>query len=960
MRKHFLILMLLTLLPLAGWAEEIFSPEKTVVAVSKIEYQQKIAPTIKVNHDGGTELKKDEEYDFVGFFEKNDGTGSAIALNKLQVGKTYYVKVTGKGVYSGAAYGKFTVQKAAVNVDIATVGYFTKPYKSAVNPAIAKKDISITLRSSKDEAKVDDILNVDEKALAAYTFTGEDKGKYDITFSGITLKDENNYELIIAKRQMEITAVSVTGGAFTFKTNYDKKTPYTYTATEQIPTFTIEWDHDGNDKTDVIPLVKGTDYDVVLNGDAKVKSINAGTYQVEIKGKGNFKDTQDANILDFEIVQAPLTVMTLPQEKIYDDKNFDLKTAKYNIAGRVGNDATVSVTGLVAECAGLAANKGAYSVTVNTGAAKIGDLALNANYDITVVPVDWTVNARPVTLTVPDVEMIKGKDLPAAPKLTAENVEAGYDAKTKDVKGETGAISEADQTAIAAAYKAALANGKGEALYGITKENIETKDYANAIKADLSGSVSANYAVTVVKGTLKVKGADFTIMPVVESDIEYGNSYTIGYYTAGATIDESKLIFIIDGKEYPYNKTQIANLPTARGSYPVTIKEGSAVGTGNNLDGKATLQSSAFSIIPRKLTLTVKNQTVHTEDPISIIDELTAGAKGYTLAEGQSLVGDDVLALTYKLDDKIVSVAGGKIKGYVAKNDKNTVDAIIVTVDAKSDVNANYNITIATGTAGKLDIDNKHVADLAAATATATITEGANNGSKYEVTISGRELTAETWNVLVLPFDVNPLEFCNAVGTYAVFNTLSKVEKDATDPLKDKIYFKLAMNTIPANQPFLVKPLAAVDFDSMNDNGTPKNATDDYKKIKFDNVIFKNAEPKQEIAGANFIGTYAESAPTTDDFWALQGGVFKHFSSAKTIKFTRAFIELTSGATAAEFFVEDIDNNGVTAIKSLSADQINGLAVMGQGWYTLNGIKLQSAPVVKGVYIHNGKKVVIK
>ena len=93
MRKHFLILMLLTLLPLAGWAEEIFSPEKTVVAVSKIEYQQKIAPTIKVNHDGGTELKKDEEYDFVGFFEKNDGTGSAIALNKLQVGKTYYVVV---------------------------------------------------------------------------------------------------------------------------------------------------------------------------------------------------------------------------------------------------------------------------------------------------------------------------------------------------------------------------------------------------------------------------------------------------------------------------------------------------------------------------------------------------------------------------------------------------------------------------------------------------------------------------------------------------------------------------------------------------------------------------------------------------------------------------------------------------------------------------------------------------
>ena len=956
MRKHFLILMLLTLLPLAGWAEEIFSPEKTVVAVSKIEYQQTAEPDIKVNHDGGTALVRDKEYEFVGFFEKNDGTGSAILLKNLQVGKTYYVKVTGMGVYSGAAYGEFTVQKAAVNVDIAAVDYFTKPYKTATNPVIAKKDVSITLRSTKDPANVDDILNIDEKALAAYTFTGENVGKYGITFSGITLKDANNYELNIAKRQMEITAVAVTGSGFTFKTDYKKA--YTYTATEQIPAFTIEWDHDGDDKTAAIALVKGTDYDVILNGDAKVKSINAGNYTVEIKGKTNFTATQVVDALDFTIDQAPLTVMTLPQEKIYDGKNFDLSTAKYNIAGRVGNDATVSVTGLVAECETLAADKGTYPVTVNTTAAKIGELALNANYNITVVPVDWTVNARPVTLTVPDVNMVKGDALPAAPALAAKDVEAGYDAKTGDVKGETGAIKADDQTTIAAAYTAALANDKGEALEGVTKENIEAKDYAGAFKATKTGAVSDNYVVTVVKGTLKVKGADFTIMPVVESDIEYGNTYTIGYYAAGATIDESKLVFVIDGKEYPYNKTQIAGLPTARGSYPVTIKEGSAVGVGNNIDGKATLQSSAFSIIQRKLTLTVKDQTVHTDDPTSIIAELTAGAKGYTLAEGQSVVGDDVLALTYTLDTKKISVADGKIKGYVAPNDKNTADAILVEVDAKSDVNANYDITIVKSVGGKLNIDETHVADLAAATATATITEGANNGSKYTVTISGRQLTAEKWNVLVLPFDVNPLEFCNAVGTYAVFNTLSKVEKDATDPLKDKIYFKLAMNTIPANQPFLVKPLAAVDFDSMNDNNTPKDPTDDYKNIKFNNVIFKDATPTQEIAGANFIGTYAASAPTSADFWALQEGAFKHFSSAKTIKFTRAYIELTSGASAAEFFVEDIDNNGVTAIKSLNLDTMKSVDM--NGWYTIGGVKLQGAPVEKGVYINNGKKVVIK
>lgn len=30
------------------------------------------------------------------------------------------------------------------------------------------------------------------------------------------------------------------------------------------------------------------------------------------------------------------------------------------------------------------------------------------------------------------------------------------------------------------------------------------------------------------------------------------------------------------------------------------------------------------------------------------------------------------------------------------------------------------------------------------------------------------------------------------------------------------------------------------------------------------------------------------------------------------------------------------------------------------GWYTVNGVKLNDMPTVKGIYIHNGKKIVIK
>jgi len=51
------------------------------------------------------------------------------------------------------------------------------------------------------------------------------------------------------------------------------------------------------------------------------------------------------------------------------------------------------------------------------------------------------------------------------------------------------------------------------------------------------------------------------------------------------------------------------------------------------------------------------------------------------------------------------------------------------------------------------------------------------------------------------------------------------------------------------------------------------------------------------------------------------------------------------------------DENGTTAIMTVAAD---GRFVEAEGWYTLNGVKLQGAPTEKGIYIRNGKKVVVK
>ena len=66
------------------------------------------------------------------------------------------------------------------------------------------------------------------------------------------------------------------------------------------------------------------------------------------------------------------------------------------------------------------------------------------------------------------------------------------------------------------------------------------------------------------------------------------------------------------------------------------------------------------------------------------------------------------------------------------------------------------------------------------------------------------------------------------------------------------------------------------------------------------------------------------------------------------------------GSAAAPIItIEDVDfGTGTTSIKTLNVETMKAYDV--DGWYTLNGVKLQSMPTEKGIYINNGKKVVVK
>jgi hypothetical protein len=83
--------------------------------------------------------------------------------------------------------------------------------------------------------------------------------------------------------------------------------------------------------------------------------------------------------------------------------------------------------------------------------------------------------------------------------------------------------------------------------------------------------------------------------------------------------------------------------------------------------------------------------------------------------------------------------------------------------------------------------------------------------------------------------------------------------------------------------------------------------------------------------------------------------------------FIYAVITPADNTLAAHRCYIDMDNvTGGAPLRIVEDEEPTGIETTDNGqqttdsWYTLSGVKLDEKPVVKGVYIHNGKKVVIK
>ena len=689
-----------------------------------------------------------------------------------------------------------------------------------------------------------------------------------------------------------------------------------------------------------LTLVKGTDY-VILDYENNTNAALATAEKaptVIIKGIGNF-DAVDANSKPrtksgkFTIGQRPIVVTAKSVTKVYSKADIPFES---------------EIDVVAADKANLLLNDVTYSVKKMGGAAPVAiDENAYAGLDATttqdVQNNRWTFTEETITKWYQIVPALTwDNDLTDNPELTEDQI---------------------------AAINATRANYKldaGQIIYEEGNLKVERASYIIAVK-----SRSKIYGSTTEPGTYGHDGN------VIAS--RFDNTKAVDaqetYYTYEVIKVEGETETVVNDV-VPNTTPKIGRkLAANQAALPEDVKEGGYTIEVLNVDANGkfldpnydfTLRSGILTIEPFKLILTANNQTIeYGAQPNTV-----ASAETVTFSPamtGKGLISREELDLQLtvsKAFDGTIKTHQGVLIPSLGATVKN------YTIDANETVKGNITVTAADELLlwdGDEDVLAK-INDYDTKTLNVKIKidqRDRNLGGK------ARTWADNSWNTMTLPFDITVKELSQILG-YAVVNVVDAKGYSESESGAPVYKFNLTMkggygeDFLPANKPFVIKTTDAladfdVDDDGYIDFGERKiiapTAADFAGVDAGGNSTFKPAYAKREVSKADEgkiwfqLGNYAKwayiksSSTATWNIVPFEGFIDQNNTTAENPE-------------AAIFLMEDIDGT-VTAIKGVEVDNVNGQKNV-EGMYNLNGMKLNSVPTQKGVYIQNGKKVIIK
>jgi hypothetical protein len=219
-----------------------------------------------------------------------------------------------------------------------------------------------------------------------------------------------------------------------------------------------------------------------------------------------------------------------------------------------------------------------------------------------------------------------------------------------------------------------------------------------------------------------------------------------------------------------------------------------------------------------------------------------------------------------------------------------------------------------------------------------------------------RTIKANEWSTLVLPFAVTEAQLEEAFGEgvdveLADFTSWSS-EEDADENIVGINVGFTTITEVEANHPCIIKTNA--DITEFTLDGV------DIEELEEEPTVQVG---KKKAERGYLIGTYVAGTTVPEYDVFLNGNQFWYSMGLTKMKAMRAYFEFADVLTSVEGGSETkirfhIEDNDATAIQSIAANAENNVI------YSINGVRMGSADKLKalpkGLYIVNGKKVIIK
>ena len=864
----------------------------------------------------------------------------AITGDKENPGDLTYT-FTGKGNFYNTRNETYTIGKRNTTVTVdgnLEIGVGAEPqFTATYSPAIVEKD-------KDDIGTVSYVIKKDGTVVAPADLT---IGTYTVEASGLS---HSNYVFTYPTSTLTVTEGVVTAKVANQTIDYGA----TFTAA------TIEH-ADGLAVSKVAAFNAGVDasgltykcYDSEDNevDDFTTEILPAGTYKVVASGTAVYTGY---NVIltegTFTVNQKKISTVTTALAATYAGEaklptatltNGSLELVQPDAENEIAGDFTLELVTTEAELAeGLYGYNPENDYTIdNLNAGSNGYVWIKAveggNYTGSLVK-NFTIAQAPLEVKADAKSWVYGTE---EPKYTATVTGlVGKDAEldlTQEQDGFTGTVK----------VKRVCAT-----TMGVYPEGLVPDDTKGLTAADNYSINNLPNQLTITEGMLYLKVKDVeneygdAFVPASQGELELaaeGNDDLTDLVKANwkSYIDESAATYTVEAGDYIVNgpKYKISVTGVTSTNYTLTIDDGE------------------FSVKAREIEVTAENQSVNLKLDEEFNEDVILGTT-VTITGGSLVVPDEIGDIIEKL------TSGTNI----GDNDINIV--------VKE--NANYHVTPVKGTLtitgqdvivlGKdAENDEQTIKDYAASPYPVQVKLNFANRNDQSLGGVDRVWGAESWNAMVLPFNITVAELSSVLG-YAIVNVYDGAVKDEND--KITVNFKLTMkggngetDFLPANKPFVVKTTDAIDPDKDYDFGIRK-------------VVAPADEAALTVEAADgkstFIGSYQTKTIDKADggnLWFLLGnyGKWAYIKTSSKAKWDivpfAAYIDLAGlsagSARGVTFNMQELD--GVSSIKGVDVENLTNAASM-EGWYTVDGMKLNAAPTQKGIYIQNGKKVVVK